>query len=415
MITDEMRNYRHTIKYKVDSMDILFENGDIENIDSGMINHMYIEKDYDSLFFPIFNISAVMQDTLYDRINRENETVQFRLRIIKNEYDQNGRFLKYDMFCNKTFRCFMDKQNIIKDNEQLKDKEKTEKSDSPNYRSNPRSFYLFSDEVIKCKKVLNLSVKDADLTDLVLYMFGECGVEKLLMSKLDNRERVSDLIIPNGNLIESIKFLDELKGFYKKGMLLYFDLDVAYMIDKNSFCTSWRKNEVRITHIHIANQKSSDSQLNGQFTNKDRKQTHVFAHTDRIQVGNTNILNDQINGNNITIVDAKNNKVTNVNEKLTQIGSPNKNMVSVKSGNGYTVSSIQYRMQENECICNIAFIGIDMDVFSPNKEIFITYEDVELNKQYSGNYRIVKLTSTLKKDADELVGEIQVTLKKQNK
>ena len=413
MITDEMRKYRNSVKYKVESMDILFNNGDIEHIDSGMINHLYIEKDYDNLYFPIFNISAVMSDILYARINKENETVQFRLKIVKNIYDQQGKFLKYELYCNKTFRCFMDKKNIIKDNEQYNDKKQTEKSDSANNRANPRDFYVFSDEVINCKKILNLSVTDADLTDLVIYIFNECKVEKLLMTKLDNRSRVTNMIIPNGNLIETIKYLDENKGLYKKGMLLFFDLDCAYLIDKNTFCTSWRKNEVRVTHIHISNQKNADSQMSGQFTNNDRKQTHIFAHTERVEVTNKNLLNDQLKGNAVTVVDAKSNKVTNLNSKLTQIGAPNKNIVNIKSSNEYTISNIETRMIENECVSNMAFLGIDMDVFTPNKEILITYEDVELNKKYGGNYRVSKVTSTLKKDADELVGEIQITVKKQ--
>ena len=40
------------------------------------------------------------------------------------------------------------------------------------------------------------------------------------MTKLDNNEHISDLIIPNGNLIETITYLNELKGLYKKGMML---------------------------------------------------------------------------------------------------------------------------------------------------------------------------------------------------
>ena len=196
-------------------------------------------------------------------------------------------------------------------------------------------------------------------------------------------------------------------------MLLFFDIDCAYLIDKNALCTSWRKNEVRVTHIHVANQKNSDSQLNGQFINKDRKQTHVFAHTERVQMTNKNVLNDQIVGNAVTVIDAKTNTVTNIKTNSTQIGNANTNLLSTKSSNMYTLSSIETRMIENEYICNMAFIGLDINVFSPNKELLITYEDPKLNKKYSGNYRISKVTATLKKDADELVGEIQVTLKKQ--
>ena len=413
MITDEMRSYRNLIKYKVDNMDILFKNGDIVTIGSSWVTHLYIEKDFDNLYFPIFNISVVIKDELYDRINRENETVQFRLRIVKNIYDSDNKLLQYELYCNKLFRCFMDKETIIKDNEQAKDKKETEETESANYRSNPRNFYLFTDDVLNCKNMFNLSIRDADLTDLVIYLLGESKITNVLMSKLDNKEHIKDLILPNGNLIDTLNYLNDLKGFYKKGMLLFFDIDCAYLIDKNALCTSWRRNEVRVTHIHVANQKNSDSQLNGQFINKDRKQTHVFAHTERVQMSNKNILNDQIVGNAVTVIDAKTNTVTNIKTNSTQIGNANTNLLSTKSSNMYTLSSIETRMLENEYICNMAFIGLDIDVFSPNKELLITYEDPELNKKYSGNYRLSKVTATLKKDADELVGEIQVTLKKQ--
>ena len=106
MITDEMREQKNIIKYKIDGFDILFENGDIEKIPPGMINHLYIEKDFDVLFFPLINVSMAMKDEVYERINREVETVQFRMKIIKNIYDKDFKFLKYELFCNGLFRCF---------------------------------------------------------------------------------------------------------------------------------------------------------------------------------------------------------------------------------------------------------------------------------------------------------------------
>ena len=144
------------------------------------------------------------------------------------------------------------KKRVIKDNEQKKDKEKTEnESDSANYFGNTRNFYLFTEDIIKCKKILNLSVESSDITDLILYLLGECGIQKVLMTKLDNRDTVENFIVPNGNLIDTIKYLDNLKGFYKKGLVLFFDIDCAYFIDKNALCTSWRPNEIKITHIHM--------------------------------------------------------------------------------------------------------------------------------------------------------------------
>lgn len=415
MITDEMRNNKSIIKYKIDNFDVIFDNGDIETINSSMVEYLYIENDFDELYFPIINVSLLMNDEIYERINEESDTVQFRIRLIKNIYDNNDKLIEYEQVFNKLFRCFIDKQKIIKDNESHEDKKKIEASNNMNFNANSRNFYLFTEDVINCKKNINLSVTDSDLTDLIIYLFNQCKVSKLLMTKLDNREHITNLTVPNKNIIEAIKYINDLKGLYKKGMLLYFDIDCAYMIDKNSKCTAWRRNEVQVTHIHVSNQKNADSQMNGQMINADRKVTHLFAHTNRLEMHNNNIINDQISGNSIHVINAKNDTNVEINANSTQIGSANKKYVYIKEGNEYKYMTIQTRMEENENICNISFVGIDMDVFTPNKELILSYEDTKLNKQYGGNYRICKVTSVLSKNADELVGEIQVVMKKQNK
>jgi hypothetical protein len=196
-------------------------------------------------------------------------------------------------------------------------------------------------------------------------------------------------------------------------MLLFFDIDTTYLIDKNYKCTAWRKNEIRVTHIHISNQQSNDSQMNGFFINKDRKQTHVFTNTGRVQIRNVNVMSNQLNGNNIKIIDTKANSSQSVSASTTTIGNANEHLLTVKTGNKYAVSDLKTRLEENECVCGVVLLGVDIEVISPNKEILLTYDDSKLNKQYGGNYRISKMVATLSKDAEELVGEIQLVLKKQ--
>lgn len=413
MITQEMRDYKNLIKYKVDNFDVMFENGDIEKLNGDMVTHLYIEKDYDELYFPIVNVSIMMRDEIYHRIKQENDTVKFRLRVVKNIYDQDMKFLKYELYCNEIFTCFKDKENVIEDNLNVDKKKETEGDSAVTLGNNTRDFYLFTDEVTMCKKFFNLSIESATMSDLAIYILGETGVKQLLMTKLNNNESLSNFTIPSGNVIDTINYLNNLKAFYEKGMLLFFDIDTTYLIDKNYKCTAWRKNEVRITHIHIANQQSNDSQLNGYFINKDRKQTHVFANTDRVQIRNTNITNNQIAGNKIKVIDAKAGSAQQVSANTTSVNSNNEQLLMVKNGNKYTTTEIKTKLEENECICGITLIGVDTEVVSPNKEILITYEDSKLQKQYGGNYRVSRSTATLTKDAGELVGELQVVLKKQ--
>ena len=413
MITQEMRENKNLIKYRVDNFDVMFENGDIEKLNGDMVTHLYIEKDFDELYFPIVNISIMMRDELYHRIKQENETVQFRVRIIKNIYDQDFKFLKYELYFNEIFRCFKDKENVIEDNENVESKKSTEGNESVTLGNNTRDFYLFTDEVTKCKKFFNLSVESALLSDLLIYLMGETGINKLLMTKLENNPTLKDVTVPSGNVIDAINYLNNLKSLYKKGMTLFFDIDTTYLIDRNYKCTAWRKNEIKITHVHVANKQSNDSQLNGYFINKDRKQTHVFANTDRLEVRNTNITSNQINGNKVRIIDSKAGSTQSVGGQTTSVIKNNDHLLTIKDGNAFAASELKVRMEENECICGITLIGVDTEVVSPNKEVLLTFEDSKLQKQYGGNYRISKTITILTKDAEELVGEVQVILKKQ--
>ena len=413
MITKEMRENKNLIKYRVDNFDIMFQDGGIEKLDGDMVTCIYVEKDYDELYFPIVNISVTMKDELYHKIKQENDTVKFRLRLVRNIYDRDMKFLKYEMAFNEMFVCFKDKENIIEDNKTVETKKGGEGDEAVTLGTNVRDFYLFTDEVTKCKKYFNLSIQSALMSDLLIYLIQESGINQLLMSKLDSNPTLSDFTVPSGNTVDTILYLNNQKPFYQKGLLLFFDVDTTYLIDKNYKCTSWRKNEVRITHLHISDQESADSQMNGQFIDKDRKQTHVFCNTERVDIKNTNIMSNQLNGNKIKIINAKSNSKTQINPNTTKVNSTNEQILTLKENESNAISDLQTRIEENECICLVSLIGVDMEVVSPNKEILVTYEDQKLNKLYGGNYRVSKTTIIMTKDAGELVAEIQVVLKKQ--
>ena len=50
--------------------------------------------------------------------------------------------------------------------------------------NNTRDFYLFTDEVSKCKKFFNMSIESALLSDLLIY-YWRAGISSLLMTKLE--------------------------------------------------------------------------------------------------------------------------------------------------------------------------------------------------------------------------------------
>lgn len=414
MITEEMRKYRTNIKYRVDTLVVLFDDGSTVEIEPGMVTSLFIEKDFDNLYFPIININVVMDDELYNAITQENETVKFRFRVDKVIHDANDDYVRYELFFNDLFICFSNKEVIVKDKSSIKNRKEIERTNSTqNTRANGRSFYLFKDDVIKCKENLNLSIKKATPQDLVLYMYNKVGIQKLLMSVPDNLKIILNTLVPTGNLIETINYINEHKGFFNKGLLMYFDIDVAYFIDKSSKCSSWRKNEVRITHLHISDEENYKSRLTGSYTDKDRKSTHIFTNTTNTKILNVGLLNDQLSGNNIVVVNNKTNSVENINPDTTQIGKSNIKYMISKEDNSFNINELKYRMEENECVVQTSILGIDIESLTPNKELLITFSDSELNKAYGGNYRISKEVFVLNKDGENLINTTECVFKKQ--
>ena len=55
---------------------------------------------------------------------------------------------------------------------------------------------------------------------------------------------------------------------------------------------------------------------------KKEKQCHLFSHNKRIDMKNSNIINDQIHGNEVTLLNAKTNSVKQIKTSTTQIGNP---------------------------------------------------------------------------------------------
>ena len=81
-------------------------------------------------------------------------------------------------------------------------------------------------------------------------------MNKILVSiQIPSIEQNFDLFIPINKKVGTIKryvvsSINELsKGLFNDTHhYIFFDVDTAYFIDKSSKCTSWRKNEVRVTH-----------------------------------------------------------------------------------------------------------------------------------------------------------------------
>lgn len=407
-------SYSNNIKYEPESILIVFKNETI-TIDPSFISELMMEKNFDTEYFPVTKLSITLKVDIYKRMIEEKDTVKIRLKIRKNLYDKNNKFIKYNILFNELFCFFTDDETPLMDKESIANARKVEGENSPNNYKQVYTFYLFKEtELTGCKKVIN-EVISGSLVDMAAFLFNKAGSTKVLMTPPDNTSVSNNLLIPTLNVIQAFNYIEQKIGIYKKGMLLFFDYTHAYLLDKNYKCTAWKPNELKQTLIYIFNRNSQYNVVNGAYPNQQEKTTYLFTNTDSVTMASNSIISNQLEGNKILLITPSKNKNYTITQPGSTRGDINTKVVINKDSNQYLVQSERMRVVENNCTIQVSFLNTDVEAFVPNREFSIKFEDLSINKKFGGNYRLSNVLTVFKKDGKEFVSYTTCILKRQEK
>ena len=99
------------------------------------------------------------------------------------------------------------------------------------------------------------------------------------------------------------------------------------------------------------------------------------------------ILNEQLVGKNVNLIDTTQNTTNEVNPDVT---SRMETMTNITNNfdNKYLAKMIENYKYENDHIVNMTVHDVDVGCFTPNKKFILSFEDKEVNIRHKGNYRL---------------------------
>lgn len=250
--------------------------------------------------------------------------------------------------------------------------------------------YLFN------KKLLNASnsmVNDVFTNNTIQQFVGKILTsthhQNVLMSKFENDEIYTELLVPANPAYKALMYLDQYFGFYKKGAIIYYDVDVLYIVNSNGESTALRENEWPQTTFMITRFDSS-TPGNGMMRADNEKIFYVsvpdiyvtpqkFSITNNAGIGSEAkvVITDDVT---VDISDANQSYIDQRNQFITY---------KRKDDNKYSSDIIKARMEENECILCISGDNFDITAFTPNKTYNVVFEEPAKQQKYGiFNYRI---------------------------
>lgn len=375
-------------KYVVDSVDVLYANENVQ-IETINVTGITIENDYENNYFPIFKLSVLLKKSLYFSILKNKLDVKFRIRIQKITTPRDSSISYNKDIINGIFTAFIDEDTPYLDKDLDDRASDTEDNVARLNFATEYSFYLFKESDLNKSKLITDSIlKSCDMKNAVTYLLATNKIDKVLMSPIENKKVYPQIILQPITLLGNLLYLEEQYGFYDNGSVIYFDMNVMYILNKKSKCTAWRDKESKQCAFMIKTHSNADSLSQGNYYDKTKGIYYINISRGNHTSSNISVLNDQIEGNNVLVINPLTSETTKITSDTKQRGSGAYKVVFSTYDNERSISKQKVSREEIQNVHTVTFGDFDIESISPNKEFIFIFEDKSIGKEQGGSYRL---------------------------
>ena len=384
----------YLVKYKTSTLVLMKDDEKIILDPSNILNIEYL-CDYE------FNIRAILKISLRIDIrkklwilkNKSDIICKFELDKIRMDVDYEEYISSPEKVWNEEFKIYLNDEDDASDVKVLEDRIKMNESDdfdindlsTESYQEseNVMDIYLFNNKLLPASTTKHNEVITKNTLQQILGRLLTLTKHKnVLMSPIENDEVYEELLLPANPAYENIGYLDQYYGLYKTGALIFYDIDVLYILNTNGKMTAKREDEYPQTTLYVP-QIDESIPGDGMFEKPGEK---IFY---------CSIPESSINPQKIS--DANNDSI----------------LYGVKDANKYTLMITKARMVENECIMYIGSDNLDINAFTPNKIFNIVFEETSKQERFGKyQYRLAYAYHYLKLESEHMTSSHQLVLKR---
>lgn len=392
-------------KYHVAEIYILIPEQEPIQLPNERLVSIGIHNDFENNIFPLFRIELVLEASRYYLILENKDTVKFKLRIQKyyREIGKNNPSLKKD-FLNDTFDLILndsdfDTQKGYKEEEASNSYTTIVNSDVNNLFDvdNRIEFFLFKSSTIKAsRKIVNKILHNATLTDAVNYICTQSTLQNVLMAPLDNKNPITELVIPPLPAIQALIFLDCYYGFYKVGSMIYFDMSRNYIIPYDAKCRCWERNERKEVSIVIPKKSSAFSSdlCTVEKGGSNVKIDYIVGDNTNITIKNDSITYDILSGNDIESVNLYSGTISSGTSNAITKTSNTERILQNMTENPWFNEVYTQQTSSRSIVIEVLLGDYDASILRPNLVYHFIFEDSSLTKKYKGYYKLVSASHT---------------------
>lgn len=271
------------------------------------------------------------------------------------------------------------------------------------------TFYLFLKKDLKMKTYIHNYVfgseeKPATTGNAVMAICEQNPfVEKVLMDPPDNTLGYTDLIVEPADIKDAIKNVQYKYGIYAKSLLLFYDNGLLYILNKMELNHVYRKGEVKTVQIRMNERKETPNANENVLINEaggyiGYERSGEIKKEDYESLEGITSGNQFIYSNYSTVINSMFGHEGNTEfvSPLQTVNKPRPSRIDVGNrkildydmlNNPFNMSSYMNDISEGVPI-SFVMQSVNVENFTPNKIIKMTFDTSESQKLYSGLYNI---------------------------
>ena len=388
----------YACKYSVPSL--IFMIGDTK-VEMNSTNILSIEKidDYEQNLRSVVKLSLRLdlRQKIWIMKNKRDIRCKFELDVIGQDRDASVFIYGPKSIWNTTFCLYLNDDDEATDTQGLEDAIQMNEGSSFNVSD------IESDGYYTSENMMDVYLFNSDLYDASMKPYNEIYTEglmqqfigrlltatkhkKVLMSPIENDEVYKELLIPANEAYKCLIYLDQYYGFYKKGSLIYYDIDKLYIINLNGKVTAKEKDEYSETTFLITGRANAQPG-NGMILKPSEKINYISIMEDNVNAQKPSIAKNDKIGSSTKVIAVDDIEMSFEEADQSYMNQRNESYAYIqKDDNKFTSSIIKARMEENEAIIYINAENLDISAFTPNKTFKLVFEETSKQERY-GKYK----------------------------
>lgn len=412
---DPKKSFRYTAQ--IESIKILVDGKKDIELTTTRVESFKISKSYDELYYPLFQLNLSLSAAHVFYIIENKDKIKFHVRVTSVKKTFNDEFIKKEDIINDILTTYIEEETPNVDKNLIDSVHNGSAfigEECLNDFGSHMELYLFRDKDLNAGKTnVNYVFQNINITDILAFLLSTSGSKKVLMSPVENGTSYPEILLPPFTIIGCFKYIEAQYGIYSTYATIFYDFDVVYFLSKKLPCTAFRREEQKRVTINISKDDKSDTFFPGIF--EQDKQPIINVTKGAFQMTNASLTKDQIAGTDVLMIDNDGNS-TEIKPNVSVNGNnKNKQIVVNNYSNPYTSKCEDYKINETSDNLTLNLTDCPVNLFTPNKEYSIVFQDQKLNTAYKGLYRLSNIAHSFTKQGEYFTNSSVLSLYRYNK